>query len=130
MVIVLLRAAHPEIPRHVSSIALFFLPLNRFLVGHGKELAAVLLYAPAHLQFPEVYVGVLVLDVLGVEGIEYTHTGRVDDYSLIVAAFFADWHTPVLFGLGHHPTAHGGEGDDDGDVFLVHIILTLMGYKA
>ena len=114
-------AAYPETLRHIACVPCLLLPLDSFLVGQVDKFAAVLLDTLAYFQLSEVYVGVLVLDVLGIKGIEHAHTGRVNDNLLVIAALFAGWHSSAYFGLRYGPATHSGEGEDDGDDSLVHI---------
>ena len=69
MVIVLLWATHPKVSRNIAVPFLLFLPLDGFYIGQVKEFATILLNSLAHFQFAEIYVGILVLDVLGIKGI-------------------------------------------------------------
>ena len=61
-------AAYPETLRHIACVPCLLLPLDSFLVGQVDKFAAVLLDTLAYFQLSEVYVGVLVLDVLGIKG--------------------------------------------------------------
>jgi len=64
-----------------------------------QELTAVLANPLAYFELSEVDVSVLVLDVFGVEGVEDTHTSRVNDNALVVATLFTYWHMSVLLWL-------------------------------
>ena len=71
----------------------------------------------AHLQYLPVDVGVLVLDVEGIEGIPYADSGRIDG-DVVVDVRHGHITNLALFLL--RPCRHGGEGEDEGDDFLIH----------
>ena len=77
----------------------------------------------AHFQYLPVDVGALVLDVEGIEGIPYADGGRVDG-DVVVDVRHGHIANLALFLL--RTCRHGGEGDDEGDDFLVHIDVCLF----
>ena len=62
-------STHPKTLWHIAIMAFFFFPLYGFLVGQVQKLTTVLIHALANFQFSEIDIGILVLDILGIEGI-------------------------------------------------------------